>query len=235
MNLILIPARGGSKRIPKKNIKLFNGRPIIEWSIEQALKTNTFNKVVVSTDDEEIAMISKLAGAEVPFIRPKEFSSDFATTSEVVQHSIRWFQKKGILFEYVCCLYPTSPFVKSSFLSNALNELKNCKKEVFVISAASYASPIQRAFYIDENGFSKMFDKNSFELRTQDLKKAYHDAAQFYLASSKTWLNQKNIFDNSKPFLLPRLFVQDIDTLEDWEDAEIIFEVLLARAKNKET
>ena len=233
MNLILIPARGGSKRIPRKNIKLFNGKPIIEWSIEQALKTNTFNKVVVSTDDQEIANIAKSAGAEVPFIRPREFSNDFATTSEVVRHSIRWFQKKGILFENVCCLYPTSPFVKASYLSNALKELKNCKKEVFVFSATSYASPIQRAFYMDENGFSKMFDKNSFKLRTQDLKKAFHDAAQFYLASTKTWLNQENIFDCSKPFFLPRLFVQDIDTFEDWEDAEIIFEVFLARSKNK--
>ncbi len=233
MNLILIPARGGSKRIPKKNIKLFNGKPIIEWSIEQALKTTSFNKVVVSTDDQEIAKISELAGAEVPFIRPREFSDDFATTSEVVRHSIRWFQEKGIFFENVCCLYPTSPFVKESYLSNALKELKNCKKDVFVFSATSYASPIQRAFYIDKNGFSKMFDKDSFKIRTQDLKKAFHDAAQFYLASSKTWLNHENIFDCSIPFFLPRLFVQDIDTLEDWKDAEIIFEVLMARSKNK--
>ena len=233
MNLILIPARGGSKRLPKKNIKLFNGKPIILWSIEQALKTNNFNKVVVSTDDEEIAKIARLAGAEVPFIRPREFSNDFATTSDVVRHAISWFQEKGILFENVCCLYPTAPFVKALFLSNALNVLKNCKKEVFVISATSFVSPIQRAFYIDENGFSKMIDKNSFESRTQDLKKTYHDAAQFYMASSKTWLTKKNIFDGSKPFLLPRLFVQDIDTFEDWEDAEIIFEVFLARSKNK--
>ena len=129
MNLILIPARGGSKRIPKKNIKLFNGKPIIEWSIEQALKTTSFNKVVVSTDDQEIAKISELAGAEVPFIRPRKFSDDFATTSEVVRHSIRWFQEKGIFFENVCCLYPTSPFVKESYLSNALKELKNCIKK----------------------------------------------------------------------------------------------------------
>ena len=231
MNLILIPARGGSKRIPKKNIKFFKGKPIIEWSIKQALNTNSFNKVVVSTDDDEIARISKLAGAEVPFMRPKEFSDDFSTTSEVVKHTIKWFKKEGIIFENVCCLYPTSPFVKESYLSNALKELKNCKKEVFVFSATSYASPIQRAFYIDKNGFSKMFYKDSFKSRTQDLKKAFHDAAQFYLASSKTWLSKKNILEGCKPFLLPRMLVQDIDSLEDWDNAEIIFDVMREQSK----
>ena len=233
MNLILIPARGGSKRIPKKNIKLFKGKPIIEWSIKQALHANTFNKVVVSTDDEEITKISKLAGAEVPFVRPKELSDDFSTTSEVVKHAIKWFENEGIIFENVCCLYPTAPFVKASFLSSALEELENCNKDVFVISATSYSFPIQRSFYLDENGFSKMFDKNLAESRSQDLKKAYHDAGQFYVASSKTWLSKKNILEGCKPFLLPRMLVQDIDTLEDWNNAEIIFDVIEEQSKKK--
>jgi len=231
MNLILIPARGGSKRIPRKNIKLFKGKPIIEWSIKQALYADNFNKVVVSTDDEEIAKISKLAGAEVPFVRPKELSDDFSTTSEVVKHAINWFKDEGIIFKNVCCLYPTAPFVKASFLSRALKELENCDKEVFVISATSYPFPIQRSFYLDENGLSRMFDKNLFESRSQDLKKAYHDAGQFYLASTKTWLSKNNILEGCKPFLLPRIFVQDIDTLEDWHNAEIIFDVIKKQSK----
>ena len=233
MNLILIPARGGSKRIPKKNIKLFKGKPIIEWSIKQALNTNTFNKVVVSTDDDEIARISKFAGAEVPFIRPKELADDFSTTSEVVKHAINWFKKEGIIFKNVCCLYPTAPFVKASFLSSALKELENCKKDIFVVSSTSYPFPIQRSFYLDENGFSRMFDKNLFESRSQDLKKAYHDAGQFYLASINTWLSKKNILEGCKPFLLPRKFVQDIDTLEDWDNAEIIFDLVKKQSRIK--
>ena len=227
MNLILIPARGGSKRIPKKNIKFFKGKPIIEWSIKQALNTNIFNKVVVSTDDDEIARISKLAGAEVPFIRPKEFSDDFCTTSEVVKHAIKWFKKEGIFLENVCCLYPTAPFVKASFLSSALKELENCKKDIFVVSSTSYPFPIQRSFYLDEDGFSKMFDQNLFESRSQDLKKAYHDAGQFYWGNSEVWRNNKSVFSsNSFPILLPRYRVQDIDTEEDWFRAELMHQLL---------
>lgn len=223
MNLLVIPARGGSKRIPKKNIKNFKGKPIIEWAIKEAIRSNIFDKLIVSTDNEEIAEISKKAGADVPFLRPEELSDDLTSTSEVIIHAIEWFKLKGINFSNVCCLYPTAVFIKSFELIKALKELEASNKEFFIFSATTFPSAIQRALFVDQDGFSKMFNPDLKNTRSQDLVQAYHDAGQFYFASSKTWLKNTNIFDNGKPMILPRWRSQDIDTIEDWEMAEFIF------------
>ena len=193
MKLLVIPARGGSKRIPKKNIKIFRGKPIIERVINEALSSNLFEKLIVSTDSKEIAKVSLDAGAEVPFLRPNELADDYASTSEVIIHAINWYKQKGIFFSSVCCLYPTAVFIKSQDLIKASNELEKSKKEIFVFSAIAFNSSIQRAFYLDNNGYTKMFNPELYKKRTQDLVNAYHDAGQFYLASPSTWLIKSDI------------------------------------------
>ena len=225
MNLLVIPARCGSKRIPKKNIKMFKGKPIIEWVIKEALKSNNvFEKVIVSTDSEEIKDISINAGAEVPFLRPKYLSDDHTSTAKVIIHAINWFKHKECLFSKVCCLYPTATFIKAHDLIKASNDLDKSKKDIFIFSATSFAYPIQRAFYLDQKGLSKMFNPELYNTRTQDLISAYHDAGQFYIASSNTWLTKSDVLHNSKPYIIQRWRAQDIDNQEDWEMAELIFE-----------
>tara|TARA_Y100001968_G_C19340168_1_gene709070 strand:- start:253 stop:954 length:702 start_codon:yes stop_codon:yes gene_type:complete len=225
MNLLVIPARFGSKRIPKKNIKIFKGKPIIEWVIKEAVKSNNiFKKIIVSTDSEEIKDIALKAGAEVPFLRPKNLSDDYTTTAEVIIHAINWFKQKRCLFSNVCCLYPTATFIKSLDLIKASSELDQLNEDMFIFSATSFAYPIQRAFYLDQKGFSKMFNPLLYNARTQDLISSYHDAGQFYIASSNTWLTKTDILQNSKPYIIERWRAQDIDNQEDWEMAELIFE-----------
>ncbi|MBO8217660.1 pseudaminic acid cytidylyltransferase [Prochlorococcus marinus] len=222
MNLLIIPARGGSKRIPRKNIKNFKGKPIIEWAITESMKLNLFDKFIVSTDDEEIAEISAKAGFEIPFLRPKNLADDYTSTRDVVIHAINFFNEKNVEFEKVCCLYPTTPLLDAEDISNAFQILKKSQKNVYVFSASIYSHPIQRSFFIEKNGLSKMFFPESFCERTQDLKSAFHDAGQFYIASAKTWLNNKNIFENGLPYILPQSKSIDIDTLDDWKLAELM-------------
>lgn len=225
MNLLIIPARGGSKRIPRKNIKHFKGKPIIEWAMAESKKLKDFDKFIVSTDDEEISNISIRNGFEVPFIRPEELSGDYSLTRDVIIHAIDFFSKENIKLQYVCCLYPTTPLLDSNDITKALQILKASKKDIYVFSAAKYSHPIQRSFFIEKNGYSKMFFSDDFHKRTQDLQSAYHDAGQFYIASTKTWLNKENIFENSLPYILsPNKFI-DIDTMEDWKLAELIYEI----------
>ena len=225
MNIIIIPARGGSKRIPRKNIKEFKGKPIIERTINSVKDLNCFNKIVVSTDDNEIASISMASGAEVPFRRPKNLAGDFISTREVILHAIQWLESKDLKLDYVCCLYPTCPLLESKYLVESLKLLSKCKSNVYVFSAGVYSHPIQRAFYIDENEMSKMFFPENNLKRTQDLDTAYYDLGQFYIASSQTWKNKKNIFEGSKPFIIPRWEAIDIDTNDDWKMAELIYEL----------
>ena len=226
-NILIIPARGGSKRIPRKNIKLFKGKPIIERAINKFIDMNVFNKVIVSTDDEEIASIASKAGAEVPFIRPENISGDFSSTRDVILHAIHWYASKLIEFDTVCCLYPTSIFFKKEDLIRGMKVLSNTKENTYVFSATKYPHPIQRAFFIDDKNFSRMFSIENFLKRTQDLKSSYHDAGQFYLASSKTWIKKINFFDEAKPIIIPRISAIDIDTQEDWEFAEMVYELIL--------
>ena len=223
-NILIIPARGGSKRIPRKNIKLFKGKPIIQRTIDNVAKLDFFNKIIVSTDDKEIASIAKNSGAEVPFMRPSELSDDHASTRDVILHALGWYKKRKIDYKYVCCLYPTAPLLKSKYLIESFKLLVNSDKSGYVFSAMHYTHPIQRAFYLDIKGKSKMFFKENFEKRTQDLKVAYHDAGQFYLASADTWFKKSNIFEGSTPYLLPKWSTVDIDNMEDWKLAELFYE-----------
>lgn len=227
MNLCVIPARGGSKRIPKKNIKNFFGKPMIAWSINAARNSRVFDKIIVSTDDSEIAEIALSYGAEVPFIRPSELSDDYATTTEVMSHACKWANSIKINLDSVCCLYATAPFVKSTDLKDAYKIL-NSKKWEYVFTAGEYSSPIFRSFKQIDSGGVEMFFPEHFETRSQDLPNAYFDAGMFYMATPKAWVNNLRIFDtHSFPFLIPNYRIQDIDTPSDWERAEMMGKFLL--------
>ena len=224
MNVAIIPARGGSKRIPKKNIKSFCGKPIIAYSIEAAIKSKLFDKVIVSTDDFEIRKISVDYGAEVPFIRPSELASDLAFTIPVIKHAIEFLLDKNISIDSVCCLSATAPMIQDSFLINSYNYFVNNKVKGYVFSATTYPFPIQRAFKLNKQGYVRMINKSFFNIRSQDLCPTFHDACQFYWGSEKSFLSQKIFYsDDSVPFFLPKYLVQDIDSPEDWISAELIF------------
>lgn len=225
-NLAVIPARGGSKRIPRKNIKFFKNKPMIAWSIEAAFKSSCFDEVIVSTDDEEIARIAKDYGANVPFLRPKKLADDFATTQEVIEHSIKWLSNKNIFFDNVCCIYATAPLVQIKDLKDSLLILEKSQDDIYVFVATSYPFSIFRSIFIDEKGYSSMLYPENFYQRSQDLKEAYHDAGQFYWAKSQTWVDFKNIFQKAKPLVIPRWRVQDIDNEEDWLRAEKLYELM---------
>ncbi len=226
--IAIIPARGGSKRIPKKNIKLFHGKPLIAYSIETALKSNLFEKVIVSTDDIEIAKIAKKYGAEVPFIRPKELSDDFTGTVDVVNHTVTSLENQGEEYTYICTIYATAPFLQSKYLKKGYQKLKN-SDAINAFSATSMPFPIQRTFKLNEKGRCEMFMPEHYMSRSQDLEEAYQDAGQFYWTNRTRQKENKNqiVFsDISIPILLPRYLVQDIDTPEDWQRAEIMYEVI---------
>ena len=229
MRLAVIPARGGSKRIPRKNIKNFFGKPMIAWSIQQAVKSGAFDRIIVSTDDAEIAQISKTWGAEIPFMRPKELSDDFTGTTSVIAHAINWFIKEGYNPLEVCCIYATAPLIQVEYILKGLGALRRHKAD-FSFSVTPYAFPIQRAIKLCEKGRVEMMDQTQFQRRSQDLTETYHDAGQFYWGSSKAWQSGKPIFGkHSVPIIIPRYLVQDIDTHEDWMQAELMFNALNLR------
>lgn len=223
MNICIIPARGGSKRIPRKNIKEFHGKPLIAYSIEAAKKAGCFDRVIVSTDDEEIAKVARDWGAETPFVRPKAIADDYATTMDVIQHAIEWCENQAWQLSYVCCVYATAPFVQPDDINQGLSLLKKPGIE-YAFAATSFAFPIQRAFYLDETEHVNMFQPEHLNTRSQDLVEAYHDAGQFYWGKVAAFKAKLPFFaPHSKPILLPRKRVQDIDTLEDWDIAEIMY------------
>ena len=223
MNVCIIPARGGSKRIPKKNIKNFCGRPIIEYSIDIAKESKLFKHIIVSTDNYEIAKIAEKSGAQVPFLRPDNLSSDSVPTRPVINHAINEIEKLWGVPDFVCNIYPTAPFLKVKDLIISFEILKN-KMSGFVISIASFAYPIQRSFFIDkENNLKRFYPKYRFT-RSQDLEEAYHDAGQFCWGTPRAFLdNLDPISENGYAYKLPRYRVHDIDTFEDWERAEKIY------------
>lgn len=226
MDIVIIPARGGSKRIPRKNIKLFHGKPMIAYSIEAAQKSGCFDKIIVSTDDQEIADVALQYGAEVPFLRPASIADDFATTLDVMQHAIEWCKTQKWVVDKVCCIYATAPFILSEYIKQGLEELSDDKVQ-YAFSATTFPFAIQRAISLDENGAVNMFSPEYANTRSQDLPEAYHDAGQFYWGKSSAYLMGKAIFsEHSKVVVLPRKRVQDIDTPEDWELAELLFSVL---------
>jgi len=227
MKLAVIPARGGSKRIPRKNIKEFCGRPMIAWTIEAARKSGCFDRIIVSTDDAEIAEISCQWGAEAPFVRPKALSDDHTGTIPVVAHAIDWHLKHTAEKpEHVCCVYATAPFVRPADLRQGLEALlgRGCD---YAFSVTSFPFPIQRAVRIRKDGKAEMLHPEHFNTRSQDLEEAYHDAGQFYWGRAEAWLEGRPIFNSDAvPVLLPRHRVQDIDTVEDWRRAELMFTTL---------
>ncbi|HDS1210615.1 pseudaminic acid cytidylyltransferase [Shewanella algae] len=226
MNICIIPARGGSKRIPRKNIKEFHGKPMIAYSIAAARESGCFDKVIVSTDDAEIAEVARLWGAETPFVRPDNIADDYATTIDVVQHAIEWCENQGWLFDKVCCIYATAPFVQPKDIKRGLNLLEESDIQ-YAFSATSFAFPIQRAFYLDANEHVNMFQPEHLNTRSQDLIEAYHDAGQFYWGNVSAFKAALAFFaPHSMPVLLPRKRVQDIDTAEDWDIAEAMYAAL---------
>jgi N-acylneuraminate cytidylyltransferase len=226
MNIAIIPARGGSKRIPRKNIKAFHGKPMIAYSIEAAQKSGCFDRIIVSTDDQEIADTALKYGAEVPFLRPADIADDYATTMDVMDHAIQYLAKENISPEFVCCIYATAPFILADDLRKGLGILNEPNVE-YAFSATSFPFPIQRAIKLTEQGDVEMFSEQYADTRSQDLVEAYHDAGQFYWGKTSAFLARKAIFaEHSKVVLLPRKRVQDIDTVEDWELAEALFAVL---------
>jgi len=231
MKIAIIPARGGSKRIPLKNIREFAGKPMITHSIECAKRSKLFDKIIVSTDDKKIANIAVEYGAEVPFIRPEELSDDHCATTPVIAHAIRWLQNNGITPELVCCIYATAPFLNEKDLKEGLDLMESADWQ-YVFSATNFAFPIFRAFKQINDGGVEMFYPEHFQTRSQDLPEALHDAGQFYWGKPAAWLEGKRIFDkHSKPVVIPRWRVQDIDTEDDWVRAEILAPIVMGHGE----
>lgn len=225
----IIPARGGSKRIPQKNVKEFCGKPMIAWSIEAALESDCFDQVIVTTDDQDIADLAQQHGASVPFLRPPELSGDYIGTLPVIRHAVEWLENNEMSVDYACCLYATAPFVTAAALREGWDIIRreDCS---YAFSVTSYAFPIQRAIRITEQGRVAMFHPENFNARSQDLEEAWHDAGQFYWGTKAAWMSELPIFgEDSVPVKLPRHRVQDIDTPEDWSRAEWLLRAMKAQ------
>lgn len=231
MKLCVIPARGGSKRVPRKNIKAFCGLPMIAWSIRAALESQLFDQVIVSTEDEEIAGVARDYGATTPFMRPLALADDHAGTGVVVSHAINWFVEQGTSVDLTCCLYATAPFVQAKDLKAAYAEQQSTQA-AFVFTATRFDFPIMRAIAYDGGGNLGPVFPEHIHKRSQDLPEAFHDAGQFYLGDARHWLAGTPMFGpQSRMLLLPRHRVQDIDTPEDWERAEWLFQAMQAQTQ----
>jgi pseudaminic acid cytidylyltransferase len=233
MRLAVIPARGGSKRIPRKNILPFCGKPMIAWSIEAARASGCFDRIIVSTDDPEIAEVARTHGTEVPFVRPPELSDDCAGTIPVIAHAVSWQLSNGAAPQQVCCLYATAPFVRAQDIREGLRLLQDMGAD-YAFSVTRYAYPIQRALRLTPTRRVAMWNPEHYQTRSQDLEEAFHDAGQFYWGCARVWLDQTPIFScDAVPVVLPNERVQDIDTLEDWRAAELKFSILGNSAPTK--
>ena len=224
--IAVIPARGGSKRIPRKNMKPFCGKPMIAYSIEAAIRAGIFDEIIVSTDDEEIADIAKNAGASVPFMRPKELSDDYTATGAVVEHAIKFLQARGDRIKFVCTIYATAPLIDEFYIKLGLEKLRasNAKN---AFSCTSMPFPIWRTFKIAKDGRCEMFWRENFAKRSQDLEEAYQDAGQFYWTNLDAPSSDEIFFGrDSIAIVLPRHLVQDIDTPQDWIRAEFLYEAV---------
>lgn len=217
----IITARGGSKRVPGKNIRDFCGKPIIAYSIEAALESGLFEEVMVSTDSEEIAAIGRNSGASVPFMRSEKTSNDYADTTDVLNEVIEMYGKRGITFEEFCCIYPTAPFITPDKLRESYQLLQD--EDVYnVIPMTGFSFPPQRGMRLKDNGFIEPVDPVGINARSQDLPVIYHDCGQFYWMKTEKYLENDNILDNhTKPYFVRESEVQDIDNESDWKMAEI--------------
>jgi len=222
-NIVIIPARGGSKRIPQKNIKPFLGKPIIAYSIETAKQSELFNEIIVSTDSDEIAEVATQYGAEVPFKRPAELADDFTGTDAVFLHALEWLNENDKAYDYACCLYPTAPAIKAQHLQKGW-ELLQEKQGTSTISVVAYSSRIFRAFKMNERNRLEMIWPEYRMSRSNDLPESYYDVGQFYWADVNKYLKERDLYSyDAIPVILPHNLVQDIDTLEDWEVAEKLY------------
>ncbi|WP_088330244.1 pseudaminic acid cytidylyltransferase [Lacimicrobium sp. SS2-24] len=231
MNLAIIPARGGSKRIPDKNIKHFCGKPLIAYSIEAARASGLFEKVVVSTDSEKVANVAREWGAEVPFMRPQELADDFTGTSAVVVNAIQECRKLGINPELVCCVYATAPLLQQRYLQEGFEALSKQSEKHYAFSVTEFAFPVQRALIKSDNGGVEPMFPEFIAKRSQDLPEALHDAGQFYWGRAQAFVENKRVFaSHSLPILLPHYLVQDIDTPDDWQRAELLYRAFCQHA-----
>ena len=219
----IIPARGGSKRIPRKNIRQFHGRPMIAWTIDTAINSGLFSNVIVSTEDAEIAAIAQEHGAQVPFLRPADFSNDYATTKDVMRHAVTWLAKNQIESDFVCCLYATAPFLQAEDVVKGLRALQESTADyAYAVTEFDY-SP-HRALIKNQNGQVSLEKPELAAVRSQDLPSLVHDAGQFYWAKAETWLTQREILSSAGIGIeIPRSQAQDIDNEEDWKLAEALF------------
>jgi N-acylneuraminate cytidylyltransferase len=225
--IVIIPARGGSKRIPRKNIKLMAGKPIIGYTIQNAIKSGLFERVFVSTDDPEIAEISKSFGAEVPFLRESSLSDDFATTGDVIADAIKKLGRKFETVEFICCIYPVTPLLKFERIAQAIERLQNEAWD-YVFAGQIIPVALERSFRLDSTGALRIQNQNNFDTRTQDLSPPYFDAGQFYLGHRISWIDRKPILgSNSTIIKMNRFEAIDVDTLDDWDDMETLIELRL--------
>lgn len=229
MKVAVIPARGGSKRIPRKNIREFYGKPMIAHSIGCALRAGIFDRVIVSTDDSEIAEVAGRFGAEVPFMRPGTLADDYTGTIDVIAHAITWLSDNGAAPASVCCIYATAPFMREEDLREGLRVLDGGSWH-YVFAATVFAAPVQRSFVRKENGGVQMLFPECFNSRSQDLPEAFHDAGQFYWGRPESWLAGEPVFtEQSTIVALPRWRVHDIDTPDDWVRAELMYGAQIAQ------
>lgn len=233
MRFAVIPARGGSKRIPDKNIRSFAGKPMIVHSIEKATAAAVFDRILVSTDSPEIAAIAREAGAETPFVRPENLADDHASTGAVMKHAVETLSKTDASIAAFCCIYATAPLMAVADLQAGLQLFESGDWD-YVFAATKYGYPIWRSFECNAAGAVRMFFPDKYQVRSQDLPEAWHDAGQFYWGRPRAWTAQTPIFSGVSTFVeLPAYRVQDIDTLDDWQRAEIIFEALRARDRSQ--
>ncbi|NQZ22277.1 MAG: pseudaminic acid cytidylyltransferase [Colwellia sp.] len=232
INVAVIPARGGSKRIHKKNIREFCGKPIIAYSIEAAINSGLFDRVIVSTDDRDIVDISKKYGAEVPFIRPLTLADDHTGTNDVVIHAIKALEAEGEKIAYVCCIYATAPFLQKEFIQRGLEQLQAAENKHYAFSVCKFNYPVQRSFTIESNERNiTLLEPESIGARSQDLPEVFHDAGQFYWGLAQDFVN---LIDGGMfspfaiPIVLPNYLVQDIDDEGDWRRAEYMYKALMA-------
>ncbi len=226
MNIAIIPARGGSRRIPSKNIKKFLGKPIISYSITTAINSGLFDRVIVSTDNNSIAEIANEYGAETPFLRPERLSDDFTGTHDVVGHAVKWLEDSGEKFDYACCIYATAPLIQIKDLLKGFEIIKSGKCDS-VIAATNFSYPVFRSFRALDSGGLEMIFPEHYLSRSQDLPEVYHDAGQFYWAKPEIWKSEPKAF-NERNFIvkIPNYRVKDIDNLDDWKSVEFIYKTL---------
>lgn len=226
MIVAIIPARGGSVRIPRKNVKDFAGQPMIAYSIQAALQSRLFDRIIVSTDDLEISEVARKFGAETPFVRPAELADAHTGVIAVVSHAINWLMQQGQTVDIACCIYATAPFLQARYLVEGYRKLVATDKS-FALAVTTYPFPIQRALRIRADGSLDPIDPSHIATRSQDLEESFHDAGQFCWGRARAFLDRMTVFSSvSVPVILPRYLVQDIDTPEDWTQAEIMYRCL---------